>query len=333
MHAASAPGLGVANVWVDTDGGSCIRKATAATYVSADACRSFQAAWSAMASGDTARVRPGTYGQQVITGNKTAPTFIIGDAGVTISGSTPASCGYQNGLVCANANFLNLNNVTVNSGSTHGQSSGSEINGTNVTFDHVNLHGSFVSLYPRGQNFTWRVGSLGQDGVAGGQRSCNTGDGEPVWIESSAAGATLDQIRFNSMSASGAACSGSVDGFHLEYVRVQATQNVTISNSVFVDDGGTGNGAGSGKIFITSSSSSGSAANGLQAARQHVRIGQGKLRDPDPRQRPERKRLADQEQRVRAARSEPEPTGRRRVRQHRPRQRVLEDGLLDGHCR
>ena len=66
------------------------------------------------------------------------------------------------------------------------------------------------------------------------------------------------------MSASGAACSGSVDGFHLEYVRVQATQNVTIRNSVFVPDAGSGNGAGSGKIFVTSSSASSSAANGLK---------------------------------------------------------------------
>ena len=49
------------------------------------------------------------------------------------------------------------------------------------------------------------------------------------------------------MSASGAACSGSVDGFHLEYVRVQATPNVTIQNSTFVPDAGTGNGAGSGR--------------------------------------------------------------------------------------
>ena len=66
------------------------------------------------------------------------------------------------------------------------------------------------------------------------------------------------------MSASGAACSGSVDGFHLEYVRVQAAQNVTIRNSVFVPDAGSGNGAGSGKIFVTSSSASSSAANGLK---------------------------------------------------------------------
>ena len=136
--------------------------------MSADACQSFDAAWDAMSAGDTARVRAGGYGQQVITGNKTAPTFIVSEDGVTISGATPASCGYQEGLVCANANFLNLSNMTIDAGSTHGQSSGSEINGTNVTFDHVNLHGSFVSLYPRGQNFTWNVGSLGEDGQRGG---------------------------------------------------------------------------------------------------------------------------------------------------------------------
>ena len=228
-----------------------------------DACRTFDQAWDAIAAGETARVGGGKYGQQVITGNKSAPTFMVGEGGVTLSGATPVSCGYSDGLVCANANFLNLSNVTLDAGSAHGQSTGSEVIGTNVTFSNVNLHGSFVSLYVRGQNFTWQGGRLGQDGVNGGQRSCNTGDGEPVWIESSAAGATLDGIRFNSMSASGAACSGSVDGFHLEYVRVQATPNVTIRNSTFVADAGTGNGAGSGKIFVTSSSASSSAANGL----------------------------------------------------------------------
>ena len=86
---SSPPSSGVANLWVDSDGGGCVRKATASAYVSADACQSFDAAWDAMSAGDTARVRAGGYGQQVITGNKTAPTFIVGEDGVTISGATP----------------------------------------------------------------------------------------------------------------------------------------------------------------------------------------------------------------------------------------------------
>ena len=39
---------------------------------------------------------------------------------------------------------------------------------------------------------------------------------------------------------------------------------MTIRNSTFVADAGSGNGAGSGKIFVTSSSASSSAANGLK---------------------------------------------------------------------
>jgi len=62
---SSPPSSGVANLWVDSDGGGCVRKATASAYVSADACQSFDAAWDAMSAGDTARVRAGGYGQQV----------------------------------------------------------------------------------------------------------------------------------------------------------------------------------------------------------------------------------------------------------------------------
>ena len=36
------PSSGVANVWVDADGGACVRKATPSAYVSADACKLFR---------------------------------------------------------------------------------------------------------------------------------------------------------------------------------------------------------------------------------------------------------------------------------------------------
>ena len=219
--------------------------------------------------------------------------------------------------------------MTLDAGSAHGQSTGSEVIGGKSPSSNVNLHGSFVSLYVRGQNFTWQGGSLGQDGVNGGQRSCNTGDGEPVWIESSAAGATLSGIRFNSMSASGAACSGSVDGFHLEYVRVQAAQNVTIQNSTFVPDAGTGNGAGSGKDLRDQRLVQLLSGERAHADRQHLRNRQGLLLDPDPRERSERQRLADQEQQLRATGHEPQPPSRRRMRQHRTRRSVMENSLLD----
>lgn len=72
-------GPGTANLWVDTNGGTCTRQATAATYVDAAACSSFNVAYQAAASGDTVRVKAGGYGSQTITvasPNKTSAVTI-----------------------------------------------------------------------------------------------------------------------------------------------------------------------------------------------------------------------------------------------------------------
>ena len=51
---STPPGSGVANVWVDANGGSCVRRATAAAYVNAEACGTFDQAWgTATAAGVT----------------------------------------------------------------------------------------------------------------------------------------------------------------------------------------------------------------------------------------------------------------------------------------
>ena len=62
------PGTGAANVWVDTNGGSCVRQGTAGAYSDAQACGSFAAAYTAATSGDTVRVRPGSYPAQFFAG-------------------------------------------------------------------------------------------------------------------------------------------------------------------------------------------------------------------------------------------------------------------------
>lgn len=58
---------GTANLWVDTNGGTCVRQATASAYVDASACSSLSAAASAASAGDTVRVISGTYGAQSVT--------------------------------------------------------------------------------------------------------------------------------------------------------------------------------------------------------------------------------------------------------------------------
>ncbi len=59
--ACTAPGPGNGNLWVDTNGGSCTRQATAGSYVDAQACGSFNAAYAVASPGDTIYIKGGTY--------------------------------------------------------------------------------------------------------------------------------------------------------------------------------------------------------------------------------------------------------------------------------
>lgn len=241
----------MAHLWIDSSGGSCTRQASPVAYNDGAACSTFQAAWTVASSGDTIVVKAGSYGGQTISGNKTSETSIIGENGTTITSA-----------VIANANFMTLENVTINVGNAHGQDSGAGINGSNVTFRDVKLHGAYVSLYVGGTDFTWQRGSLGQDGTTGGQRqtACDggNGDGEPIWVDGN--GATFDGIRINPQLADSTPVSCSFNGYHLENIRIQSAQNVTVKNSWFL----AGSDAGSGHIFVTSSSPSSTAANGLK---------------------------------------------------------------------
>ena len=56
----------VANLWVDTNGGTCRRVSEQAPYVDGRACPSLGAAYAAARGGDTIYVRAGVYGDQAI---------------------------------------------------------------------------------------------------------------------------------------------------------------------------------------------------------------------------------------------------------------------------
>ena len=101
--ALAAPTLahasGPANLWVDTNGGTCARVATPGAYVDASACSSMQAAVAASSNGDTIRVQAGSYGAQTITTSKTsAGVTIIAENGTTIGSFSPRGnyIEYQN---------------------------------------------------------------------------------------------------------------------------------------------------------------------------------------------------------------------------------------------
>ena len=72
---SSAPPPGSAQLWVDTNGGSCRRSAAPRTYVDGQACSSLQSAYNAARTGDTVGIRTGVYPGQTLSAGTKGVTF------------------------------------------------------------------------------------------------------------------------------------------------------------------------------------------------------------------------------------------------------------------
>ena len=148
-----------ANLWIDTNGGSCVRQATAAAYVDAQACSSFAAAYSAAQSGDSVRVRAGTYPAQFFAGGANSSqgagskTLVFtGESGNVVrqihSGSDSLTFDGINidagGVKTTGAGFENGggDNVTFRNGSIGNiaDEKGALTSGRNTVFDNVRFH-------------------------------------------------------------------------------------------------------------------------------------------------------------------------------------------------
>ncbi len=70
-------GNGTANLWVDPNGGSCARQATAGAYSNADACASMGAAYAKANPGDVIVVKGGTYPAQQIPSRTIGTTPVV----------------------------------------------------------------------------------------------------------------------------------------------------------------------------------------------------------------------------------------------------------------
>lgn len=254
-------GAGTANLWVDLDGGACAREAPAGAYIDSAACPSLDAAIDAASDGDLIRVRPGSYNAQNLTGDKTKRTRIIGDGDgddVTfgregLTDPCPSKEGmalFQGSAICISADYVTLENVTVDAGSAHGVSTNAQVNAHNVEFREVSMLGEFTTTWVQGNDFKWRGGRIGADGTLGGQRHCNTGDGQPLQLENNGP-ALIEGVRFNPQGSDQTPDECSENGMHLENIRIQGTPNVTLRNNYFVDGGE----AGSGHVFVSGETS------------------------------------------------------------------------------
>ena len=146
--AACATGA-LASLWVDGNGGSCTRQGSAVGYVDAQACGSFQAAYSAAHCADIVGVKSGTYAtQSVSTGSKacTSTTQVVFTSvpGGTCSDNTAVTMpSFAISVAYVQLACMNANPTTTTSCINVSGSSGQHSTIIWTTLDHVAMHCGF----------------------------------------------------------------------------------------------------------------------------------------------------------------------------------------------
>ena len=169
--ACSGGGSGAtANLWVDTNGGSCARSAGGAVYADGSACASFAAAWSAAQCGDTVGVVAGSYGSQTVSAAKSCssatPVTFTAAATVSLTGGLDIATSY----VSFNGPFDLAKTYNVEQGTSY-------VSLTGVSTPHAFMMGSHVTI---------TGGQVGPNNV------CQTGweDGLQIWDNGSVSATT-----------------------------------------------------------------------------------------------------------------------------------------------
>lgn len=123
-----------ANVWVDTNGGSC-RRSSAGGYADSKACRSLADAYGAARSGDTIIVRPGIYGRQVLAEGTKKVTIRSVSRRRPVLGTTEV-----------NASNVTLSRFRIRRNDDPGPNVATlEANGDDNTYNRIDVDTKFVS--------------------------------------------------------------------------------------------------------------------------------------------------------------------------------------------
>lgn len=245
-----------ANLWIDTNGGTCTRQGTASSYVDGAACSSIQAALVAASNGDTVRVKAATsYGGQDVTATKGSP-------GVTVRCETSSvgACTFAY-FDLTGASWIELKDLTFDRGdSCH--NCGSYLSGTDhITLSDIVLLGAFQANWWEGNsNLVWNGGSMWSASRPSGKYYCDylglgapnySRDGIPLTITNTDGGVAtsnmaIDGVTFWPMLVNTANCGA--DNYHGETIRVDGyVTNLLLDRLDFKD----GREENTGTLFLT----------------------------------------------------------------------------------
>lgn len=233
-NGGAAP-AGTANIWVDTNGGTCTDGALRA-YVDAEACGSFDAASDTAENGDVILVRSGSYGNQTITGSNSRTAM------ATLSAEdeeTDDAVTFD--ILTTNGDWLTIKHMDSHVGETSHLGTGgcawcNKEGGSNLTLDDVNLWGKWAageisggSVHSIADNVTHQNSNLGTPGNTS-DRLCGSDD-EPFRVSEGTDIAFINN-RYHPFF-------GEAGCYHLETFRLWDTiDGILFRNNIFAEGGG-----------------------------------------------------------------------------------------------
>jgi hypothetical protein len=251
-----------ANLWIDTDGGSCARSAAAAPFDDAEACDGLAAAYAAARSGDEIRVRRGVYGVQAVerdNGQLTSPVVVRPAEGETVTFAS----------LTTNGDHLTIRDIEIPVGTAARR--GWFSTGSDILLQNVDISGPEASiLINGGSRVTYRDSDFGTPGNTV-NRECASGNSQPVDI-SQARDVLVENVTFHPFIADTGPDCGPDNLLHLETVRIgDDLHDFTISRSRFLR----GDGSGTARIFATGAG--GPDATGVVIVNTWIGVADGKL--------------------------------------------------------
>ncbi len=151
------PPVGTANLWVDTNGGTCVRQSTPASYVDAAACDSLPRAYNAAQAGDTILVRCGTYPEQTFNLDKSAGAYVVIQPETNFCatiGTISGGVNYEPGGAYSTLQYFNILGGVFKG--NYGARTSSHVN---IFHNHINVdqHTTGQSIYSGGSMDNWNI--------------------------------------------------------------------------------------------------------------------------------------------------------------------------------